>query len=97
GHRPGGAGQPEAYTARPYPSAGASYELELYLAVDRCEGLARGFYHYDAGGHALMPIGTRMHEFEALLMGAQVAMGAPAVPQVLITIAARLGPVFSDE
>ena len=93
GDRPGGAGQPEAYAARPYPSAGASYELELYLAADRCEGLARGFYHYDAGGHALMPIGTRMHEFEALLMGAQMAMGAPGVPQVLITIAARFGRV----
>jgi SagB-type dehydrogenase family enzyme len=93
GDRLGGAGQPEAYAARPYPSAGASYELELYLAADRCEGLARGFYHYDAGGHALMPIGTRMHEFEALLMGAQMAMGAPVVPQVLITIAARFGRV----
>ena len=48
-----------AYAARPYPSAGASYELELYLAADKCDGLARGFYHYDAGGHALMPIGVR--------------------------------------
>ena len=47
------------YAARPYPSAGASYELELYLAVDKCEGLARGFYHYDAGAHALVPIGVR--------------------------------------
>ena len=36
------------YAARPYPSGGGSCELELYLAVDNCEGLARGFYHYDA-------------------------------------------------
>ena len=56
-----------AYAARPYPSAGASYELELYLAVDNCDGLARGFYHYDAGGHALVPIDVRTHELEALL------------------------------
>jgi len=82
-----------AYAARPYPSAGASYELELYLAVGRCEGIARGFYHYDAGGHALMPIGARMQEVEALLAGAQFAMDAPAPPQVLITIAARFGRV----
>ena len=32
-----------AYAVRPYPSGGGSYELELYLAVDKCEGLARGF------------------------------------------------------
>jgi SagB-type dehydrogenase family enzyme len=80
-----------AHTVRPYPSAGASYELELYLGVNRCEGLARGFYHYDAGGHALVPIDVRPHELEALLAGAQFAMGAPAAPQILITIAARFG------
>ena len=82
-----------AYTVRPYPSAGASYELELYLAVDKCEGLTRGFYHYDAGGHALLAIGARTHELEALLTGAKFAMDAPAAPQVLITIAARFGRI----
>jgi SagB-type dehydrogenase family enzyme len=82
-----------AYTVRPYPSAGASYELELYLAVDRCQGLARGFYHYDAGAHALVPIGAGTQELEALLRGAQFAMDAPGPPQVLVTIAARFGRV----
>ena len=81
------------YAARPYPSGGGSYELELYLAVDKCEGLARGFYHYDAGGHALVPIGVRAHELDALLTGAEFAMGAPAAPQILITIAARFGRI----
>ena len=88
-----GAGPLVAYTARPYPSAGASYELELYLAVDKCDGLARGFYHYDAGGHALTPIGTRPHEIDAMLSGAELAMGAPAAPQILITITARFGRI----
>jgi SagB-type dehydrogenase family enzyme len=86
-----GGGPELSYAARPYPSGGASYELELYLAVDKCDGLTRGFYHYDAGGHALVPIGVRTHELDALLMGAELAMGAPAVPQILITIAARFG------
>ena len=81
------------YAARPYPSAGASYELELYLAVNTCEGLARGFYHYDAGAHALVPIGAGPPELEALLTGARFAMDAPAAPQILITIAARFGRV----
>src|SRR5262249_7859846 len=92
-----GAGGPVvAYAVRPYPSGGGSYELELYLAVDTCEGLARGFYHYDAGGHALVPIGVRSHEVEALgavVGGPGLAGGAPAVPQILITIAARFGRV----
>ncbi len=82
-----------AYAARPYPSGGSAYELELYLAVANCEGLARGFYHYDADRHALVPIGVRTHELEALLTGAEFAMGAPAAPQILITIAARFGRV----
>lgn len=89
----GGGGPMVAYAARPYPSAGASYELELYLAVNNCEGLARGFYHYDAGGHALAPIGVRPQELEALLAGAVLATGAPAPPQILIMIAARFGRV----
>ena len=81
------------HTVRPYPSAGGAYELELYLAVNSCEGLARGFYHYDASAHALALIGVPGHEFEALLAGAESAMGAPAAPQILITIAARFGRI----
>jgi SagB-type dehydrogenase family enzyme len=81
------------YAVRPYPSAGASYELELYLAVNRCEGLARGFYHYDAGGHALVAIGAGAHDLEALLAGAEMAMGGTTMPQILITIAARFGRI----
>jgi SagB-type dehydrogenase family enzyme len=90
---PEGGGPVLTYTVRPYPSGGASYELELYLAVDTCDGLPRGFYHYDAGGHALVPIDVRTHEFEALLKGAQLAMEAAAAPQILITIAARFGRI----
>jgi SagB-type dehydrogenase family enzyme len=81
------------HTVRPYPSAGAAYELELYLAVNLCEGLARGFYHYDAGAHVLAPIGIPASELEALLAEAEEAMGAPAAPQILITIAARFGRI----
>jgi SagB-type dehydrogenase family enzyme len=86
-----GAGDTEVYTARPYPSAGASHALELYLAVGSCEGLARGFYHYDAGAHALTPIDVPAGAIEAQLMRAAFAMGASSPPQILITIAARFG------
>ena len=86
-------GPPLTCTVRPYPSGGASYELELYVAVDRCDGLARGFYHYDAQTHALVAIDVDVAWLDALLAGATMAMGASAAPQVLITIAARFGRV----
>ncbi len=87
-------GGPEvSYAARPYPSGGGAYELELYLSVANCEGLARGFYHYDADRHALVPIDVRAQELDAQLAAAEFAMGAPAAPQILITIAARFGRV----
>jgi SagB-type dehydrogenase family enzyme len=84
-----GGGPMVDYAAKPYPSAGAGYELELYLAVAHCEGIPRGFYHYDAGGHALMPIAVRADQLDAQLNAAAFAMDAPAAPQILVTIAAR--------
>ncbi len=85
----GNGGPVIAYTTRPYPSGGSSYELELYVAVTNCEGLPQGFYHYDADRHALVPINVRSHDFEASLAAAEFAMDAPGAPQILITIAAR--------
>jgi SagB-type dehydrogenase family enzyme len=88
------AGGPEiTYSTRPYPSAGSAYELELYLAVSNCEGLARGLYHYDAGGHALVAIGVSAQQLQALSAAAEFAMDASGPPQVLITIAARFGRI----
>ncbi|QPF81590.1 SagB family peptide dehydrogenase [Bradyrhizobium genosp. L] len=81
------------YSSRPYPAAGSAYELELYLAVDNCDGLARGFYHYDADAHALTAIDAHPQQFDAMLQGASFAMDAEAAPQILITIAARFGRV----
>jgi SagB-type dehydrogenase family enzyme len=79
--------------ARPYPSAGGSYELELYLAVNICKGLPQGFYHYDAAAHELTPIEVPAKELKTLLAEAAEAMGVSEAPQVLITIAARFGRV----
>jgi SagB-type dehydrogenase family enzyme len=81
------------YTTRPYPGGGSAYELELYLTVANCDGLERGFYHYDADRHALVPIGARGGEIEAMLTAAVFAMDAPAAPQILITIAARFNRI----
>jgi SagB-type dehydrogenase family enzyme len=86
-------GSPEVtYSTRPYPSAGSAYELELYLAVSNCTGLARGLYHYDAGDHALVAIGASALQLQELSAAAELAMDA-GPPQILITIAARFGRI----
>ncbi|MDE2283956.1 MAG: SagB family peptide dehydrogenase [Hyphomicrobiales bacterium] len=81
----------DVHTTRPYPSAGGNYELEIYLSVGICQGLARGFYHYDADTHALTPIDVRAQDLQSTLLAGQYAMGAKMPPQILITIAARFG------
>jgi SagB-type dehydrogenase family enzyme len=87
-------GEPSlSYAPRPYPSGGGSYELELYLAVDNCEGLARGFYHYDAGEHALVAVDVDPQALDAMLRHAQYAMNAAALPQIVIMLTARFGRI----
>jgi SagB-type dehydrogenase family enzyme len=81
------------YTTRPYPSAGSAYELEIYLAVSHCEGLERGFYHYDADRHALVRIEVPARDLDAVIANATYAMDAPGLPQILITIAARFNRI----
>jgi SagB-type dehydrogenase family enzyme len=91
---PSGNGEPPlTFAPRSYPSGGGSYELELYLAIDACEGLARGLYHYDAGEHALTAIDVRPQDIETMLRQAQYAMNASALPQIVVTITARFGRV----
>ncbi|HVU68600.1 MAG TPA: SagB family peptide dehydrogenase [Ktedonobacteraceae bacterium] len=77
------------FTSRPYPGAGASYELELYLTIEQCEGLAPGFYWYHPVEHALALVREDSKETQNLLFEASQAMGSSDRPQVLITLAAR--------
>jgi SagB-type dehydrogenase family enzyme len=88
-HQLEGGGPVIDYTTRPYPAGGGSYELELYLTVNNCEGLARGFYHYDAERHALVPVAAVANDIDNHLASAEFAMDAPGPPQILITMAAR--------
>ncbi|HWM01570.1 MAG TPA: SagB family peptide dehydrogenase [Actinophytocola sp.] len=76
---------------RPYPSAGSLYELELYLSIDRCEGLPRGIYHYDPQDHALTLINDDAEDLGELLDSAMVLTGAHRRPPTVITMTARMG------
>jgi SagB-type dehydrogenase family enzyme len=76
---------------RPFPGAGALYELELYVVAASCEGLEPGIYHHDARGHRLVRLAAEREHVAALLAGAAAgAMMAGDRLQVLIIIAARV-------
>jgi SagB-type dehydrogenase family enzyme len=75
---------------RPYPGGGALYELELYVAVNACEGLAPGLYHYDPLHHRLEHLAGRTTDVERLLANAGRASGIePEKLQVQLILAAR--------
>ncbi len=79
---------------RPYPSGGASYELEIYPVVDRCDGLAAGMYHYDPDAHQLVKITDRTRHVDSLLRESRACTGDQADPQILLIIAARFARVM---
>src|SRR5262249_12928081 len=60
-------------SSRPYPSGGGSYDLELYLTVNICDGLASGIYHYDPLNHRLEKLVDRNVHVEALLQDASIS------------------------
>ncbi|HEX8007660.1 MAG TPA: SagB family peptide dehydrogenase [Trebonia sp.] len=74
---------------RPYPGGGACYELELYITVGRCTGLARGVYHYDPLGHRLEPVDADPATVDGLLSSAAERATMDDPPQLLITLTAR--------
>ena len=76
-------------SSRPYPSGGAAYDLELYVTVDLCTGLASGIYHYDPVAHQLHRLAGRTASVERLLRDAQHAAALPSFPQVVIILASR--------
>ena len=80
---------PYEATTRPYPCGGAAYELELYLTVQRCAGLAPGVYYYDPVGHRLVLLNAAAADRMAMLHTASVATGMQANPDVLITMTSR--------
>jgi SagB-type dehydrogenase family enzyme len=78
------------FAARPYPAGGGLYELELYAAVQACDHLAPGMYHYDPAGHRLIRLCGRTEELVGLLRDAAESTGTPEdTLQVLLILAAR--------
>jgi SagB-type dehydrogenase family enzyme len=91
-HYPGpDAAHPEWFAVRPYPAGGALYELECYVGVVRCGGLAPGLYHYDAGNHRLEVVcGASAGLDELLAIEGRGAMIGLEQMQVFVLLTARM-------
>lgn len=73
---------------RVYPSGGAAYELEVYIAVAHCAGLEPGLLHYRADRHQLARVAADGPDVRALLAEAAAAARGENV-QLLLILAAR--------
>jgi SagB-type dehydrogenase family enzyme len=96
GSRPVGADHPflgepssEIQSRRPYPSAGAAYELDLYLAVRRCRGLDPGAYVYDAARHAIVAIPCEQQDLRSLLREGAAAARTDSLPDVHLVLVSQ--------
>jgi SagB-type dehydrogenase family enzyme len=79
-----------AFASRPYPSGGALYELEFYVAVQACDGISAGLYHYDAAQQCLARLCGRTGEVEHLLADAAASADIPLERvQIVIVLSAR--------
>lgn len=67
---------------RTAPSAGATYPLEIYLAVGEVEGLESGLYHYSISSHSL----ERIKEQDIRNKLSQAALGQRMIEKAAINI-----------
>lgn len=79
------------FLGRPYPSGGASYELELYPLVHRVDGLDPGLYRYDQGGHRLERVDADPAALRRISGVNQTLQDMSEPPQVLLLLTARFG------
>lgn len=74
---------------RPYPNAGASYEIELYLLVQACENLPPGLYHYEPVEHGLVQVQQPSDATEALFAAMNYSNKEDFAPQIILILTAR--------
>jgi oxazoline/thiazoline dehydrogenase len=75
-------------TRRPYPGAGAAYELEIYPVIDKCQDVPAGIYHYCPSSHRLEHLLVDRESLARLLQSAGRILNADR-PQILLVVTAR--------
>lgn len=76
---------------RPVPAGGSINEIEIYLVINRCDGLNPRIYHYQGAEHALYALPAREQVRKAILGAASNAVGLGSkMPDSLIVMASRM-------
>jgi SagB-type dehydrogenase family enzyme len=84
---------PDGYDVRRhlYPTGGGMGEIELYLSIHRCDGLAPGFYHYDPVNHCVTRLAAAAPlDIEKLGNAASRAAGRRGQHDLVLLFAARV-------
>ncbi len=87
----------DAYEIRrhSYPTGGGMGELEIYLLISHCDGIAAGLYQYDSIDHALINIAPAEPAImEVLNDHAKRATGAKAEHDAILFITSRIDRSF---
>ncbi|KSV64628.1 hypothetical protein N182_36430 [Sinorhizobium sp. GL2] len=82
-------GRPVDVLQRPYPSGGGLYEIEVYLAAYRVDGVDQGFFHYDPSNHSLACVSRDHHKLRRLATISRTAMGVDSDPPLVLVLSAR--------
>jgi SagB-type dehydrogenase family enzyme len=87
----------QAMFDRPVPSGGGCYPLELYVLVQRVEGIPAGIFHYATAHHALEALGPlpEAKELDALFLG-QPWVATAQVVVIVTAVSARLLYRYGD-
>jgi SagB-type dehydrogenase family enzyme len=82
---------------RPYPSGGACYAVNAYLAIRLCQDVPPGLYAYRPDTHVLDKVAEDGSGLNRLLADAATAAASPNLPQMLLILSAdmaRVQPVY---
>lgn len=76
---------------KPSPAGGSVHEVDVYLAVSRCDGLERGLWRYAPSTHALQLVTPAGPELDRMLDDARQTARTDDEPPVVVLLAARFG------
>lgn len=76
---------------KPSPAGGSIHEIDVYLAVSRCDGLGRGLWRYSPSRHELQLVTPPGPELDRVLDDARQTVRCDGEPPIAVLLTARFG------